>query len=278
MVWLGVALTLGLAQGLGASPEDARSRFEAGDFDGALAATQSAARAEKEPARRAQWEVLSARCLLALRRQLEVEAALESALTDDPTLSVDPNEVPPSFLGTLDRLRLSLAGSVTVESEQPGGVKVDGVLVGTTPATQRLAVGKHVIAWVDASGQEAITRQIVVAPRETRSVRFETPRPAPPPPPPAEILPKKSSPPWLTPALVVHADIDFRAGAAVEAGIAVLGEYWLAELDGVAGAEAGATVRGGGRIEFLQGTLSAQLTLDGRAFFAPKFSPGIGGS
>jgi hypothetical protein len=257
------------AAGAGDPLQDGLARFDSGDFEGALHVAQAAAAHDADPTHRAQLKLLEARCALALRRELDVESALGSALADDPTLTVEPTLVGPGFAATLERLRLTLAGSVSIAAEPSGmAVRVDGAIVGKAPLTERLAVGKHHLAALDATGQEAAAADVVVAPRQDQSVRLAVIQPAPPP-----VRTAHSS--ALVPAAALHATIDARSGAALQAGLALLGDHWLVEADGVAGGAAGATLRAGVRTDLLS-WLGLQATADGGLFFASPVVPGGG--
>jgi hypothetical protein len=77
--------------------------------------------------------------------------------------------------------------------------------------------------------------------------------------------------------VIVRGVSDFR-GIGIEAGAELLGRYFLVEVAAVVGDSVGLGARAGGRLPFAHGLLSAQLTLDGVAFFRPDFSPGAGAS
>jgi hypothetical protein len=266
---------------LGALPADplaaGYSLFDAGDFEGALRAARDSAATMQAGPPRAALEVLEARCHLALRQELGVETALEAALTDDPALSVDAS-VSPAFAATIERLRLSLAGMVRVDTEPWGaGVLVDGVLVGKSPWSQRLPVGRHVVAWVDAQGRARELREVTVVPRRDQAVRFVDARAegAVTLPSPSATAPSGSA---LAPAAVVHALVDVKSGAAWEAGAALLGRYWLVEADGIAGSVAGVAVHAGVRFGLWRELLGVQATADGVVFFSNPAAPGGGAS
>jgi hypothetical protein len=259
-----------LGAGVGGDPlEDGLSRFDGGDFEGALRVAQAAVAHDPDPAHRAQLRLLEARCALALRRELDVEAALSSALLDDPTLAVDPNVVGPGFAATVERLRLTLAGSVSIEAVPPGmAIRVDGAIVGKAPMTERLAVGRHHLAALDGTGQEAAAAEVVVAPRQTQSIRLAIAAPPPTAEPPGRPTP-------LAPAAALHVTVDPLSGAALQAGLALVAEHWLVEADGVAGGASGATVRAGLRTDLLS-WLGVQATADGALFFTSPVLPGAG--
>jgi hypothetical protein len=249
--------------------QDGLSRFDGGDFEGALRVAQAAAAHDADPPHRAQLRLLEARCALALRRELDVEAALSSALVDDPTLAVDPNVVGPGFAATVERLRLTLAGSVSIEAVPSGmAIRVDGAIVGKAPVTERLAVGRHHLAALDGTGQEAVEAEVVVAPRQAQSVRLAVAAPPPTPEPPGR-------PGTLAPAAAVHLTVDPRSGAALQAGLVLVDAHWLVEADGVAGGASGATVRAGLRTDLLS-WLGVQATVDGALFFTSPIIPGVG--
>ena len=84
--------------------ETSQARFEAGDFEGALAALDAAVKADPSMARRGKLHLARARCLAALRRNTELDPALEAALRGDPTLTTGADDSP-GFRATFERMR-----------------------------------------------------------------------------------------------------------------------------------------------------------------------------
>ncbi len=258
---------------------DAQRLFDAGDFDGALKKLDAGLRSEPPAPQRAQLQLARARCFSALRRNAELEPALEAALESDPTLKPG-DDVSPSFRTTFEQLRVRLAAVVTVVTDSPGAaVRIDDALIGRTPLDTRLPVGRYRIAVIDETGQE-LTRDVLVAPRQPQTVRIargaKPAAVAAPAEPPTVDAPDEAPRPWpVELAISGRALTDFR-GAAVEVGAAVLGRFFIVEVDAVLGDSPGAGLRAGGRLPFVRGLFSIQLTADGVAFFRPAFAPGGG--
>lgn len=274
MTWLLLLL-------LSANPDPiktSQSKFEAGDFEGALQVLDAAVKSDPTAVRRGELHLARARCLNALRRNTELDPALEAALRADPTLSVGTDDSP-GFRATFERMRSRLAGTIVIETQPPGGaVKVDGALVGRAPVTQLLPVGRYRVSVLDDAGNEGAALEIVVSAQLTQTVKLTAPvstktsANTPPVEPkvtaPAEPLP-------IAPMVALRGVVDPAAGVAIEGGVGVLGKYWLAELDVVGGGAFGLGLRAGPRIGFLNDLLGLQLTADGVLFF--RGSPIVGG-
>jgi hypothetical protein len=264
-----------------ASLAKASGLFDAGDFEGALKSVEAALSHEPSPAGRAQLQVLRGRCFAALHKPLEVDAALDAALEEDATVSLDGLDVSPTFTATLAAARTRLAGTLEVVTEPAGvGVRIDQVLVGRAPVSQRLSVGRHEVALLDGQGVVTATRAVVVTPRARQSLVLQVPAPA------VAVGPAQHSPPPtgagagaglpFAPGAGGRAVIDFAHGASAEAGVSLAGRYWLVEVDGVIGAVGGLGLRAGGRLPFWGDRLSAHLTADAVGFFGARFAPGGG--
>jgi len=205
-----------------AGPLDgAVASFGRGDFAGALAAAEQVGQGQGEPPLRAQAYLLAARCLQALRRPQEAVAqALDLALGAFPEVAFDAQEVPPSLVAMLEGRRLQRSGSLTVKSEPAGlAVMVDGVLVGTTPVTQRVLVGRHQVSTTGPGGEPRPSLEVSVGPGQSVDIRLPgltAPREATPAPaaaaPPAEAEPE------------VHAST---APASKGLGVTLLPGAWL---------------------------------------------------
>lgn len=289
MTWLALFAAATLFSAASPTLEQSASLYSTGDFEGALVSADSALRTEPSGLGRARLHLLRARCLVALRRMNEVDASLENALTDDPSLTLEKLDVSPAFAATFERARVRLAGTLSIETEPAGaGIRIDGALLGSSPVTQTLPVGLHRVVVLDSAGQQAILRSITVAPRQTQTVVLMVPIVAPVvqppvvepnPPQQAQQLAPQASPWPVTPAIVARGSFDLRAGASIEVGATAIGTYWLVELDAVIARFNGLGLRGGGRLPVYKELLSLQLTLDGVAFFAaPSVFLGIGGT
>ncbi|MBL8949353.1 MAG: PEGA domain-containing protein [Myxococcaceae bacterium] len=272
MLWLVAVLSLAAADPLA----DAQRLYDAGDFEAALKRLDVGLRADPPPGTRAQLQLSRARCLFALRKNADVEPALEAGLEADPTLTLG-DDVSPSFRTTFEQLRVRLAAPVTVSSEPAGAaVRIDGALIGRTPLETRLPVGRYVVAVIDETGAE-LTQVALVTPRRPQTVAFTlAAKPAAVEPQTvAEPTPAPNKPWPIELAVAGRALTDFR-GAALEVGAALIGRYFLVELDAVIGDSPGAGLRAGGRLPFVNGLFSVQLTADAVAFFSPTVAPGGG--
>ncbi|MFT3706711.1 MAG: PEGA domain-containing protein [Archangium sp.] len=278
-------MTLLLALLLAANPmADGARLFDAGDFAGALRTYDAGLKSAPDAVTRAQLHIGRARCLYALRRTADVDAAFEAALTEAPTAALDA-DVSPGLRATFDATRTRLAGSLTIETEPAGSaVKIDGALVGKSPTTQLLPVGRHEISVLDANGAAAVQREVIVAPRRQQTMVLQLSAAAPqvaiaqPPVVAKPAEPASGGGPWpIEPGVVVRAATDFR-GLAIEAGATIVGKYFLVEVDAVMGGSFGVGLRAGGRYSFLGGLLGVQLTADGVLFLQPVAAPGGGGS
>lgn len=274
MTWLLLLL-------LSASPDPlqtSQSKFEAGDFEGALQVLDAAVKSDPSSSRRGQLHLARARCLNALRRNTELDPALEAALRADPTLTAGTDDSP-GFRATFERMRSRLAGTIVIESQPPGAaVKVDGALVGRAPVTQLLPVGRYRLSVLDDAGNEGAALELVVSAQLTQTVKLSTRSAAKvsaktTPIEPAVTAPAEPMP--IAPMIALRGVVDPAAGVALEGGVGVLGKYWLAELDAIGGGAFGLGLRVGPRIGFLNDLLGAQLTADGVLFF--RGSPIVGG-
>lgn len=259
---------------LAAAPaHDAQAKYEAGDFEGALAILDAAVKTAPTGA----LHVARARCLNALRRNAELDAAFEAALAADPTVQVGADDSP-GFRATFDRARARLAGTVEIVSEPPGAaVRIDGAMVGRAPVSQLLPVGRYTIGILDDAGAEVEGREVVVAPKQAQKIVLKRPvAVVVAPPPKSEPAPPER---WFAvPTFAARVVVDPRAGAAVEVGLGLLARYWLVEVAGIGGGAPGIGARAGARFPFLDGWVAAQLTLDGAAFFATQTILGGGGT
>lgn len=274
MTWS--ALVLMVVVGAQAPLDEGLALFNSGNFEAALTQVEALLRLEKGSAERARFELLRARCYLALRRPLDGDDALASALIADPTLTIEGLDVSPAFVAIFERARTRLAAQLTVETEPvAAGIRIDGVLVGAAPVKQLLAVGVHRVEVIDANGSAFSVRQVVIAARQPQTLVLSSGAPLlvqGPPPAPVQT-------PWVAvPALVARSSYDLGSGASFELGVTLLGRYWLAELDAMFGAFGGAGLRLGGRLPIYRALLGAQLTLDGQLIFSRVVVPGIGGT
>lgn len=270
-----------LALALLAAAPDAQALFDAGDFDAALTRIDASLKSTANRPARASLQLLRARCLAALRRNVEVEPAMEAALDEDPTAQFS-DDISPGLRATLERTKARLAGTVQIDSDPKGlAVRVNGALVGSAPVTQLLPVGRYELSSLDAAGNPAATRTLVVAPRSEQRVMLEASAPAPLPVAPElhTELPEPQKKAWpIEPGIAVRASLDVLGpGVSLEAGVFIVGRYFVVELDGIYGGNPGAGLRAGGRIPLGSGLLAAQLTADAVAFFgAGGFAPGAG--
>ena len=258
-----------------------QARFEAGDFEGALQVLDAAVKSDPSLPRRGEVHLARARCLAALRRNTELDPALEAALRADPTLAAGADDSP-GFRATFERMRARLAGTVVIESQPPGSaVKVDGALVGRAPVTQLLPVGRYRLSVLDDSGNESAALEIVVSAQLTQTVRLVAAA-APPKTGPAPVATAPTiteTKPWpVAPMLALRGVVDPLAGVAFEGGLGVLGTYWVAELDAIGGGAFGLGLRAGPRIGFLNDLVGVQLTADGVLFFRGGAVAGGGGT
>ncbi len=297
--WVVMAILLAALAGpaLAATPhEQGTALFNSGDFEGALTAVDAGLRGQATGQTRASLHVLRARCLAALRRMNDVDSAIEAALVDDPLVTLDGLDVSPGFAATFERARVRLAGTVTVETEPPGGgVRIDGALLGSAPVSQVLPVGAHQVVILDDEGNQATSRRVVVAPRQRQTLVLPVTLKAakgvtllPPAPVDAGVVAVGAgeahddggrSGDWpVTIALSVRPQVDLGGGFSFEAGAVALAKHWLVEVDGIAAAVGGLGLRAGGRWPLLRGLLALQLTVDGVLLFSHSTVPGFGGT
>lgn len=255
-----------------------RARFGAADFEGALVILDRALPAETKPHQRALLELERARCLSALQRPRESEAAIERAVSADPTVSLAEEDATRALRATFAQVKTRLAADVTIVTEPPGlAVRLDGAVVGRSPVTQPLPVGAHVLAAIDENGVDRASLEVVVAPRQKQTVMLrvgESPavvqRP-PPVEPPSEwaVLPFFAARVHLDPLV---------PGVSLEPSLGLLARFFLAELSVVVGRSVGLGARAGGRLPFAGDRFSVQLTVNGVYFVGQSSAPGVGAS
>lgn len=255
----------------------AQALYDDGEFQEALAvlATQH----PDEPTAVSGLELLRARCHAALRRPRDVEVALEAALSADPTTSQSP-EFGPGFNAAINDARARLAGVIEVDTTPPGaGVRIDQVLVGRAPLSQRVLVGAHLVETLDEAGAVTVRRELLVGPRSRQVILIETSARAGDATEPREPVFPLSWP--VTPTLSARFDLDLSCpscgvGGAGEFGVGVLSGYWLVEVSLIAGRFPGLGARAGARLPVLDGLLAPQVTADGVMFFGPSIAAGGG--
>src|SRR5207253_1104401 len=80
--------------------------------------------------------------------------AFASAVTDDPTVHIDADRVPPEVRDAFAAARASVTGTLVVEGGPAGArLEVDGKDVAPLPATQTLPAGEHEVRVLDAEGK-----------------------------------------------------------------------------------------------------------------------------
>lgn len=254
--------------------ERSRALFAAADFEGALSTLNQALGETTSGPRRALIELERARCLSALRRVAETEAAIERALEADPTVNLEGDDSTRALRASFVQMKTRLAAEVTVLTEPPGlAVRLDGAVVGSAPVTHVLPVGRHQLTALDGAGREGASLTVLVAPRQKQTVVVRIGA--------ASQAPRADGPrPWpVVPFLSARAHLDpIAPGVSFEPSLGLLGRFFVAELSVVIGGAVGLSARAGARLPFASDRFSAHLTVDGVAFFRSQVAPGIGGS
>jgi hypothetical protein len=116
-----------------------------------------------------------ARTEAALGRRSEAARLLSRLVHADPTVQVDPRQYPPSFVRQVESLRAERRAephrNLTVSSDRPATVFVEGRAVGTTPVTVSLAPGAYRLA--AAAGDARLPRRTVTIAQEHRTVALD---------------------------------------------------------------------------------------------------------
>jgi hypothetical protein len=255
-----------LLYGSAASP--GLGAFSEGRFQDALRELDDAVGRGAEPKALALLQLLRGRCLAALQRTQETETAFETALTLDPEVRLDAEDVAPALVGQLEAIRQRLHGvlSVSVRGAPGGQVHLDGTLRAAAPWSEQVSIGRHWVEVRRASG-ELMSAQVAVVRRDaTTEVTVEAA-------PAAE--PRRLG---LVPALEARVLVDVQGGVGVEAGGGVIIPPFAVTADLTVGAGVGATLRAAARAASVVGPVGGQISVDGVFFFTPTPTPGGGPS
>jgi hypothetical protein len=238
--------------------------FSEGHFDQALRQLDVALAQGLTGDARAQAELLRARCLAALQRTAEVDAAFEAALSDNPEAHLDPEEVAPALVARLETVRQTLRGTLRASGStaRPALLFVDGSARGSLPWAGDLPIGRHWLEVKGPAGEVWAAEPVVIH----RGRLTEATLPVPPAPVQSSFVP------WIS----GRALLDPRGGLSFEGGVGVALSWFTAEADLTVGAGLGATLRAGVRRARIVGPIGAQATVDGVLFARPVVAPGVG--
>jgi hypothetical protein len=265
MTWLLVALlaTVGSdAPGIAA--------FTEGRFHDALGELDAAVETGLPASSLAQAHLLRGRCFAALQKVPKTETAFEAALSADPEVRLDAEDVPPPLVGLLEALRQRLKGTLSVVLHPPGTatLRVDGSARGALPWRSELSIGRHWIEVRGAAGELLNSQSTVV--RRDGITEIDVQGPAS-----QELSSDGSSFSTVNLLGSLRTEADVRGGLAVEVGGGIALSRFLVTGELTIGAGLGATLRAGARLP-LYGPLGALVSLDGVMFVTPTTVPGGG--